>query len=191
MVNVFSRLTRRATSSGSATADASIKQPLTHGSTQNRTPSASSAKRRRAPADEPARRRLLLISDTADFDPHITHRFQAEGFDVTFLGFVCSGDSERDRKALENAVHEKEDELEEGERYAIVGMSPFPTIFSLSGCIEVLMEKKSIQPPSILPPRLAPPNKQQHESIPASLCADRVLPAHFHGPMDSRLPRWW
>lgn len=62
-----------------------------------------------------------MISDTADFDPNITHRFQAEGFDVTFIGFVCSGDSERDRKALENAVDEKEDELEEGERYAIVG----------------------------------------------------------------------
>lgn len=53
------------------------------------------------------------------------HRFQAEGFDVRSMGFVGSGDSERDRKALENSVHEKEDELEEGERYAIVGMSLF------------------------------------------------------------------
>lgn len=41
---------------------------------------------------------------------------------MTFIGFVGSGDSERDRKALEHAVNEKEDELEEGERYAIVGL---------------------------------------------------------------------
>jgi hypothetical protein len=125
MVNIFSRFTRRATSSGSA-ADASTKTPkVSHGDTDtlNRTLSASSAKRlRRSPADEPKPRRLLLISDTADFDPYITHRFQAEGFEVTFIGFVGSGDSERDRKALEHAVTEKEDELEEGERYAIVGM---------------------------------------------------------------------
>lgn len=33
------------------------------------------------------------------------------------------GDADKDRKALENAVHLKEDELETGERYAIVGMS--------------------------------------------------------------------
>lgn len=124
MVNVFSRLTRRATSSGSAAVDSSANGPTAPAQGQNiqRSTSAASAKRlRRAPADEPSPRRLLVISDTADFDPNITHRFQAEGFDVTFIGFVCSGDSERDRKALENAVDEKEDELEEGERYAIVG----------------------------------------------------------------------
>jgi hypothetical protein len=137
MVNVFSRLTRRATSSGSAAADTGAKAP--HAQTQtghplNRTLSASSAKRlSHAPADEPVPRHLLLISDTADFDPHITHRFQAEGFDVNFLGFVGSGDSEKDRKALENAVHEKEDELEEGERYAIVGMSSLRDTYTISG----------------------------------------------------------
>jgi hypothetical protein len=63
-----------------------------------------------------------LISDNATFDPHIIQRFQAEGFDVTYLGFVCSDDAEKDRKSLEFAVHEKEDELEAGERYAIVGI---------------------------------------------------------------------
>lgn len=129
MVNVFSRLTRRATSSGGAAADTGAKAPhaqTQHGQPLNRTVSASSAKRlRHAPADEAVPRHLLLISDTADFDPHIMHRFQAEGFDVRSMGFVGSGDSERDRKALENSVHEKEDELEEGERYAIVGMSLF------------------------------------------------------------------
>lgn len=84
--------------------------------------SAGSAKHaRRAQTEEPSARHLIVISDTAEFDPHIMHRFQAEGFGTTFIGFVGSGDSERDRKALENAVHEKEDELEAGERYAIVG----------------------------------------------------------------------
>jgi hypothetical protein len=63
-----------------------------------------------------------LISDNATFDPHIIQRFQTEGFDVNYLGFVCTDDAEKDRKALEFAVHEKEDELEAGERYAIVGM---------------------------------------------------------------------
>ncbi|KAJ5142132.1 Glutamate dehydrogenase NAD-dependent [Penicillium atrosanguineum] len=127
MVNVFSRLVRRATSSGSAAADTGAKAPhaqTEHGPPLSRTLSASSAKRlRHAPADEAVPRYLLLISDSADFDPHILHRFQAEGFDVKSIGFVGSGDSERDRRALENAVHEKEDELEEGERYAIVAYS--------------------------------------------------------------------
>lgn len=123
MVNVFSRLARRATSSGSAAADGGTKQPTSHGDTSDRRLSASSSKRLgQAPADEPVHRHLLLISDQADFDPRITHRFQAEGFTVNFIGFMSSDDSERDRKALENAVHEKEDELEEGERFAIVGM---------------------------------------------------------------------
>lgn len=130
MVNIFQRLTRRATSSGSAAVDSSTngtKKPV-HGQDQQRSPSDASAKRtRHAPADEPSLRRLLMISDTADFDPSITHQFQAEEFDVAFIGFVCSGDSERDRKALDNAVREKEDELEEGERFAIVGEYQHPS----------------------------------------------------------------
>lgn len=42
---------------------------------------------------------------------------------MIYLPFVGSGDVEKDRKALENEVNLKEDELEAGERYAIVGMS--------------------------------------------------------------------
>lgn len=64
-----------------------------------------------------------MISNTANFDPQVIHRFQSEGFDVIYLPFVGCGDAEKDRKALENEVHLKEDELETGERYAIVGMS--------------------------------------------------------------------
>lgn len=80
-------------------------------------------------------RHLYLISDTSEFDPPIIHRFQAEGFDVEYIPFACTGDSERDRKALENAVHAKEDELEMGERYAIVGKLPsrVPLLMHSSG----------------------------------------------------------
>lgn len=119
MVNIFSHLTRHAADSGSAAIDSNAPA---QGRNIKRTASTTSPKRlRHAPADRSSTRRLLVISDTADFDPKITHRFQAEGFNVTFIGFVCSGDSERDLKELENAVLEKEDELDEGERYAIVG----------------------------------------------------------------------
>lgn len=71
--------------------------------------------------EEPSRQHLILVSDTSEFDTHVVHRFQAEGFNVIYLPFLGCGDDEKDRKALEHAVHEQEDELETGERYAIVG----------------------------------------------------------------------
>lgn len=126
MVNVFQRLTRRATTSSSSTVpdpginghNISSRSPDLH-----RTTSGNSWKRnQRSIVDGPSPRHLILISDNATFDPHIIQRFQTEGFDVNYLGFVCTDDAEKDRKALEFAVHEKEDELEAGERYAIVGM---------------------------------------------------------------------
>jgi hypothetical protein len=57
------------------------------------------------------------------FDTHVVHRFQAEGFQVIYIPFLGSGDEDKDAKVLKNIVHEKEDELENGERYAIVGTS--------------------------------------------------------------------
>lgn len=126
MVNVFQRLTRRATtSSGSTVPDPGIKgnNISSRSHDLHRTTSGSSWNRnRRSIAEEPSPRHLILISDNATFDPHIIQRFQAEGFDVTYLGFVCTDDAEKDRKSLEFAVHEKADELEAGERYAIVGI---------------------------------------------------------------------
>lgn len=132
MVNVFRRLTRRATSSGSnpsqngSSAVASTgpvpARASSHGRI-HRSLSISSNKRiRRAPAEEPSPRHLLLISDTPEVDERILHRYQAEGFDTEYISFTCAGDPERDRKHLENVVHLREDELEAGERYAIVGM---------------------------------------------------------------------
>ncbi|KAJ5605832.1 hypothetical protein N7510_008613 [Penicillium lagena] len=89
----------------------------------HRTTSASSTKRHHdRAAEERIFRHLILISDTRYVGPRCVQPFQAEGFDVTHIPFGGGGDFERDRKALENLVHEKEDELETGERYAIVGM---------------------------------------------------------------------
>ncbi|CAI7586574.1 unnamed protein product [Penicillium pancosmium] len=138
MVNVFRRLTGRAPSSNSNTpqddqqttaakipgsrprsGSLPVRSP-SHGH-RRRSQSVSSNKRlRRAPAEEPSPRHLILISDTPEIDERILHRYQAEGFDVSYLPFLCSGDPERDRKHLDNEVHLREDELEAGERYAIV-----------------------------------------------------------------------
>lgn len=146
MVNVFQRLTRRAPSSSSTNQEGSTSTTSTSTTTGQfgtgtrprsgslparasshgrirRSQSVSSNKRlRRAPAEEPSPRHLILVSDTPEPDERILHRFQAEGFDVQYLSFSCSGDPDRDRKHLENTVHLREDELEAGERYAIVGM---------------------------------------------------------------------
>ncbi|KAF7593976.1 hypothetical protein BBP40_010373 [Aspergillus hancockii] len=66
-------------------------------------------------------RRLYITSDTNDFDTNILRRFEAEGFTVEYIPFQGStGDFERDRKELDKVIHEREDDLEPGERYAIV-----------------------------------------------------------------------
>lgn len=89
----------------------------------HRTTSASSTKRHHdRTAEERTSRHLILVTDSPTVSPHLVHTFQAEGFDVTHVPFGGSGDLERDRKTLENLVNEREDELEAGERYAIVGM---------------------------------------------------------------------
>ena len=126
MVNVFQRLTRRAKSSGSAPPEP--RRNSLGASSQShdlhRTNTASSrrhSRRQDRAAEEPLPRHLVVISDTAEFDPNIIRKFQSEGFNVEYLQFVCNGDPEKGRKGLENAVHEREDEFETGERYAIVG----------------------------------------------------------------------
>lgn len=67
---------------------------------------------------------VILVSDTPEFDQTIMRRFETEGFNVKYLSFPCTRKNpERDRKDLENRLHEEEDDLEPGERYAVVGMS--------------------------------------------------------------------
>ena len=128
MVNVFQRLTRRRAQSSSSNPpdlDADTTGPnsaASHPHGIRRTVSTSSGTRSWR-YEEPSSRHLILISDTVEFDTHLVHLFQAEGFDVIYIPFLGSGNVERDMKALKNAVHEKEDELENGERYAMVGTS--------------------------------------------------------------------
>jgi hypothetical protein len=95
----------------------------------HRTVSTSSGRRRSWRYEEPSPRHLILISDTVQFDTHVVHRFQAEGFQVIYIPFLGSGDEDKDTKVLKNIVHEKEDELENGERYAIVGASSIRLFF--------------------------------------------------------------
>lgn len=85
-------------------------------------PTRSHDRQKKKSSNEP--RRLYITSNTPDFDPNVIRRFQAEGFDVEYLPFVASAtdDPERERKELENLLHEREDDLEAGERYAVVGM---------------------------------------------------------------------
>ena len=85
----------------------------------SQSPSLSSDRRKKT---DPVLRRLYVTSDTADFDANILRRFEAEGFTVEYIPFQgSSGDFERDRKDLDNLIYEREDDLEPGERYAIVG----------------------------------------------------------------------
>lgn len=127
MVNIFQRLTRRATSSNTESGTTGAGQDPNIPSDSHvlhRKNSAASVKRARRhdyEAEDPVPRLLILISDTPEFDPEIIRQFRAEAFDVEYLPFMCTGDAEKDRKALENKVQMREDDLEHGERYAIIG----------------------------------------------------------------------
>ncbi|PWY69189.1 hypothetical protein BO94DRAFT_477893 [Aspergillus sclerotioniger CBS 115572] len=85
-------------------------------------PTLSASEKRRREAEACPPRRLYLTSDSPDFDPGILSRFRAEGFNVEYLPFPGGShdDLDRDRKELENLLHEREDDLEPGERYAVV-----------------------------------------------------------------------
>lgn len=85
-------------------------------------PTLSQDKQKKKSIGEP--RRLYITSNAPDFDPNVIRRFQAEGFEVEYLPFVASvtDEPERERKELEKLLHEREDDLEAGERYAVVGM---------------------------------------------------------------------
>jgi hypothetical protein len=86
-------------------------------------------------------RRLYITSDTADFDTNILRRFEAEGFTVEHIPFQGStGDFERDRKELDNVIHEREDDLEPGERYAIVGTYIYIYIYTQTTLPEYLID---------------------------------------------------
>ncbi|KAL5362836.1 hypothetical protein BJX96DRAFT_154716 [Aspergillus floccosus] len=86
-----------------------------------KSPSLGAADWRKKDDSDSAVRRLYITSDTPSFDPLLLRRFEAEGFEVEYLPFPGGNeDPERDRKDLEKIIHEREDDLEPGERYAIL-----------------------------------------------------------------------
>lgn len=126
MVNVFQRLARRASNLRGTSPDPGKKSPdttLDRHSLHRRTSASSAKHSHQEPAHVP--RHLYVISDTRQFNRQIIDRFQAEGFAAEYIPHLPTGDPERDRKALEHAIREKEDDLESGERYAIIGTSVF------------------------------------------------------------------
>ncbi|KAH8434789.1 dienelactone hydrolase [Aspergillus melleus] len=108
MDRIRQHIRRRRSSASSSTFQPPLSPTLSHDKQKNKSIS------------EP--RRLYITSNTPDFDVNIIRRFQDEGFDVEYLPFVASvtDEPERERKELEKLLHEREDDLEPGERYAVV-----------------------------------------------------------------------
>ena len=72
----------------------------------------------------PTPRRVYVVSNSPTFDTASLRRLETEGFSVEYVPFLAeSDDIDRDRRELERIIHERGDDLEPGERYAIVGMS--------------------------------------------------------------------
>ncbi|RDW74705.1 dienelactone hydrolase [Aspergillus mulundensis] len=80
--------------------------------------------RRRSSAHRPSPptpRRLYVTSDSPTFDSASLRRLETEGFTVEYVPFRAdSGDIDRDRRELERVIHDREDDLEPGERYAVM-----------------------------------------------------------------------
>lgn len=95
----------------------------------SKSPTLNPADRRRRSTQtsvhQPPVRRLYVTSSSEDFDTRILHRFRAEGFKVEYLPFVDTSESpEKNRKELERLLNEREDDLEPGEKFAVVGVYP-------------------------------------------------------------------
>lgn len=137
----------------------------------SQSPSLSSDRRKKSNS---VLRRLYVTSDTADFDADILRRFEAEGFSVEYIPFQgSSGDFERDRKDLDNLIHEREDDLEPGERYAIVGTYIRPRRYDQ---IANRTTTPSIQQTSLPSPYIPPPPNNSHQPFPSPLCPSNLLP---------------
>jgi hypothetical protein len=62
--------------------------------------------------------RVLLTSDTEQFDSTTMHNFRAEGYQVSYLHYG------EDRKAFSHKILHVADGMEMGDRFAIVGATP-------------------------------------------------------------------
>lgn len=72
--------------------------------------------------------RLVLTSDTSDFDQTIVDHFRDEGFQVTYLPY------EGDHSGYVGRLRHLADPLELGDRYAIVGEAPLPENCTMRVC---------------------------------------------------------
>ncbi|KAL4885343.1 hypothetical protein BJY04DRAFT_214672 [Aspergillus karnatakaensis] len=155
--------------------------------------------RRRSSTSRPKQttpRRLYITSDTPTFDSSSLRRFEAEGFTVEYLPFRAeSGDLERDRKELERTLHEREDDLEPGERYAVVAYNrpgyllllshhqqtstnPFPRLCAFVAFYPEPPESAELNSPT--PPRLPPSTTASSTSTSAAYETVPVLQIQIH-----------
>jgi hypothetical protein len=93
---------------------------------------------------------------------------------VEYLPFSGNEDDERDRKELENLLHEREDDLEPGERYAVVGMKD---LILMSRLERIANAMKSISPAGVSAPRIAPPLHNSYQSSSQNVRSSHVLPS--------------
>ncbi|KAL2853413.1 hypothetical protein BJY01DRAFT_244032 [Aspergillus pseudoustus] len=169
--------------------------------------------RRRSSSSRPQKtppRRLYVISNTPTLDNASLGRFEAEGLAVEYLHFPDDdehGHPERARRDLETLVHEREDDLEPGERYAIVAYkrpaylllsshhlptstNPFPRL-----CAFVAMypePPKSASQDVPVPPRLPPSTTAASTAVSAAYETVPILPIQIHlaGTQNQRLALW-
>ncbi|KAL2866393.1 dienelactone hydrolase [Aspergillus lucknowensis] len=167
--------------------------------------------RRRSSSHRPSKpplRRLYVISHTPTFDPSSLSRFEAEGFTVEYLSFSNeSDDIRRDRRELEVLIHGREDDLEPGERYAIVAYhrpayllllshhqhtntNPFPRLCAFVTLYPELPKAASLG--SQKPSRLPPSTTAASASTSAACENVTILPIQIHlaGTQNPGLVLW-
>ncbi|KAL4806460.1 hypothetical protein BDV18DRAFT_160523 [Aspergillus unguis] len=156
----------------------------------------------------PAPRRLYVTSNTPTFDSACLRLFEAEGFSVEYLPFLSdTGDIGRDRRELETILHEREDDLEPGERYVVVSFyrpayllylahhqststNPFPRLCALVAFYPDVPNDASYDSPA--PHRLPPSTTAASTSASAASETAPILNIQIHlaGTQNESLPMW-
>ncbi|KAL4957967.1 hypothetical protein BDW69DRAFT_180058 [Aspergillus filifer] len=175
--------------------------------------------RRRSSSFRPAPatpRHLYVVSDTTTFDSSSLGRLEAEGFSVEYISFKGrrnsndenengSGDINRDRKELEKIIHEREDDLEPGERYAVVAYNrpayllllshhqptstnPFPRL-----CAFVAFYPDAGETDEKASPLRLPPSTTAASTAPSAAfetASTLAIQIHLAGSQDQRFALW-
>ncbi|KAL4778985.1 hypothetical protein BJX76DRAFT_365689 [Aspergillus varians] len=152
--------------------------------------------RRRSSTHRPAPsspRRLYVVCDTPTFDGAVLRRLEAEGFAIEYIPFRAeSEDIDRGRKELQSIISGREDDLEPGERYAILAYNrpayllllshhqqsstnPFPRLCALVAFYPEPLEVASSSQPRLPPSTTAASTASSpaYETVP-------VLPIQIH-----------